>query len=74
MIYVHGFGFPRHRGGPMFYADTVGLPVVLDRVRRYREALGDHWRPAPSLERLAQTGGTFYGWSGFGRSVAPAQM
>ena len=74
VIYVHGFGFPRHRGGPMFYADAVGLPVVLDRVRRYRDTLGDHWRPAPLLERLAQTGGAFYGWSGFGRSVAPARM
>src|SRR5579872_6343757 len=63
LIYVYGFGFPRHRGGPMFYADTVGLATVLDRVRRYREQFGDYWHPAPLLERLAQSGGTFYGWS-----------
>jgi 3-hydroxyacyl-CoA dehydrogenase len=61
VIYVHGFGFPRHRGGPMFYADTVGLPTVLARVRQYRDQLGDHWRPAPLLERLVAEGKTFYG-------------
>src|SRR4029453_9348203 len=33
IIYVYGFGFPRHSGGPMFYADTVGLPTVLARVK-----------------------------------------
>ena len=37
--------FPRHRGGPMFYADTVGLPTVLARVKEYREQFGDYWRP-----------------------------
>jgi 3-hydroxyacyl-CoA dehydrogenase len=61
VIYVHGFGFPRRRGGPMFYADTVGLPTVLARVRQYRDQLGDHWLPAPLLERLAAQGKTFYG-------------
>jgi 3-hydroxyacyl-CoA dehydrogenase len=62
VIYVYGFGFPRHRGGPMFYADTVGLPLVLDRVRQYRDQLGEHWRPAPLLERLAASGKSFYDW------------
>ncbi len=61
VIYVYGFGFPRHRGGPMFYADTVGLPTVLERIRRYHDQLGDHWLPAPLLEHLAHTGRTFYG-------------
>ncbi len=61
VIYVHGFGFPRYRGGPMFYADTVGLPTVLGRVREYRERLGPHWRPAHLLERLAAEGRGFYG-------------
>ena len=42
VIYCNGFGFPRHRGGPMFYADTVGLPTVLTRVRQYREQMGDY--------------------------------
>ena len=84
VIYVYGFGFPRHRGGPMFYADTVGLRTVLDRVRHYRAQFGDYWEPAPLL-RLAAAGGRFTVGarkneahpfpnlsSGFGRSVAPA--
>ena len=61
VVYVHGFGFPRHRGGPMFYADTVGLPTVLARVKTYREQFGDYWRPAPLLERLANEGRGFHG-------------
>ncbi|PYT24108.1 MAG: 3-hydroxyacyl-CoA dehydrogenase [Acidobacteria bacterium] len=69
VIYVQGFGFPRHRGGPMFYADTVGLPVVLGRVREYRDRFGDYWTPAPLLERLAASGGTFYGWSAERRGI-----
>ncbi|MGQ0733666.1 MAG: 3-hydroxyacyl-CoA dehydrogenase NAD-binding domain-containing protein [Acidobacteriota bacterium] len=60
VIYCHGFGFPRHRGGPMFYADTVGLPAVLARVKEYREQLGDHWAPAPRLEQLAAAGRGFH--------------
>jgi 3-hydroxyacyl-CoA dehydrogenase len=63
VIYVYGFGFPRYRGGPMFYADTVGLQTVLGRIDRYREQFGDYWQPAPLLEKLAASGGTFYGWS-----------
>jgi 3-hydroxyacyl-CoA dehydrogenase len=54
VIYCHGFGFPRHRGGPMFYADTIGLPTVLERVNSYRERFGDYWTPAPLLVRLAR--------------------
>ena len=60
VIYCYGFGFPRYRGGPMFYADTVGLPLVLARVLEYRERLGDHWQPAPLLEKLAAEGRGFY--------------
>lgn len=60
VIYVHGFGFPRHRGGPLFYADTVGLPAVLARVNEYRARFGDYWRPAPLLERLVAEGRGFY--------------
>jgi 3-hydroxyacyl-CoA dehydrogenase len=60
IIYAYGFGFPRHTGGPMFYADTVGLPTVLARVRAYRERFGDYWSPAPLLERLVAEGRGFY--------------
>ena len=61
VVYVHGFGFPRHRGGPMFYADTVGLPTVLDRVKQYRSQFGDYWEPAPLLEQLVAKGQGFHG-------------
>jgi 3-hydroxyacyl-CoA dehydrogenase len=61
VVYVNGFGYPRHRGGPMFYADTVGLPTVLGRVKEYRRQFGDYWRPSPLLEKLANEGGSFYG-------------
>jgi 3-hydroxyacyl-CoA dehydrogenase len=61
VIYVHGFGFPRHRGGPMGYTDEVGLPAVLARVNEYRERFGDYWKPAPLLERLAAAGKSFSG-------------
>ena len=59
VIYCYGFGFPRHRGGPMFYAETIGLPTVLDRVKDYRARFGDYWRPAPLLERLVAEGRGF---------------
>ena len=60
VIYCYGFGFPRYRGGPMFYADTVGLPTVLARVHEYRARFGDYWEPAPLLERLVAEGRGFY--------------
>jgi len=60
VVYVYGFGFPRHRGGPMFYAETVGLPAVLARVNEYRARFGDYWEPAPLLERLVADGRGFY--------------
>jgi len=46
--------------GPMFYADTVGLPAVLRRIQNYRAELGDYWKPAPLLARLAAEGRGFH--------------
>ena len=60
VIYCYGFGYPRHRGGPLFYADTVGLPTVLARVHDYRRQFGNHWQPARMLERLVGEGRGFY--------------
>jgi 3-hydroxyacyl-CoA dehydrogenase len=60
VIYCYGFGFPRHRGGPMFFADTIGLPTVLERLRSYRDRFGDYWKPAPLLERLVAEGRGFH--------------
>ena len=59
-VWVNGYGFPAFRGGPLFHADTVGLPEVLGAIRRYHDTLGgDHWRPAPLLVRLVQEGRRF---------------
>jgi 3-hydroxyacyl-CoA dehydrogenase len=59
LIYVHGYGFPAWRGGPIYYADALGLDKVLARVRQFREAHDEHWAPAPLLERLAAQGNRF---------------
>jgi 3-hydroxyacyl-CoA dehydrogenase len=60
VVYVHGFGYPRHRGGPMFYADTVGLKTVLQRVEEYRQQFGDYWEPSPLLRQLAAANRGFH--------------
>jgi 3-hydroxyacyl-CoA dehydrogenase len=60
VIYCYGFGFPRHRGGPMFYAETIGLKTVLSRVHEYQARFGDYWEPAPLLERLDAESKGFY--------------
>jgi len=60
MVYLSGYGFPLHRGGPMFHAESVGLPKVLEAIRRYAQGRhGDAWKPAPLLERLAADGKGF---------------
>jgi len=62
MVYLTGYGFPLHRGGPMLYADTVGLTNVLDAMRKFgRGRHGEAWQPAPLLERLAGEGKGFNG-------------
>ena len=60
VIWIYGYGFPVWRGGPMFYADTVGLAVVRDRLAELAKATGDkRHMPAALLERLANEGATF---------------
>jgi 3-hydroxyacyl-CoA dehydrogenase len=62
MVYLSGYGFPLHRGGPMLYADTVGLPKVLEAMRGFAQGRhGDAWTPAPLLARLASEGKGFNG-------------
>ncbi|QIL71086.1 3-hydroxyacyl-CoA dehydrogenase [Diaphorobacter sp. HDW4B] len=56
VIYVNGYGFPAGRGGPLFYADTVGLPKVLERIREFHKAHGELWTPAPLFEKLVAEG------------------
>ncbi len=58
-IYLNGYGFPAYRGGPMWHADTVGLPKVYQRICEFQQQHGELWAPAPLLRRLAEAGKTF---------------
>ncbi len=63
VVFANGYGMPRHRGGPMIYADIVGLNKVYEAICKYRDRYGDlYWTPAPLLEKLAKEGKTFTGW------------
>ncbi len=65
VVWTSGYGFPRYRGGPMFYADTIGLKTLRDGMLRYRERFGPmHWEPAPLLTQLVGEGRTLADWSG----------
>ena len=59
IIYLTGYGFPTYRGGPMWYADSVGLPAVHQRITEFQARHGALWTPAPLLAHLASKGGTF---------------
>ncbi len=61
LVYLNGYGFPALRGGPMLYADTVGLPNVVRALRRFAAEPGADasWQPAPLLAQLAEAGKTF---------------
>ena len=63
VVYTAGYGFPRYRGGPMFYADTIGLKVIYDRILEFQRLLDpQYWTPAPLLEKLALAGSSFAQW------------
>jgi 3-hydroxyacyl-CoA dehydrogenase len=60
VIWVYGYGWPVYRGGPMFWADQIGLAAVRDRMLAFQKATGDaFWTPAPLLKRLADEGKGF---------------
>jgi 3-hydroxyacyl-CoA dehydrogenase len=59
IIYLNGYGFPAYRGGPMWYADAVGLDKVYRRISEFHQRHGELWEPAPLLKRLAEEGRTF---------------
>jgi len=61
-VYASGYGFPAYRGGPMFYADRVGLAHIHDRVTALHREHGQRWAPAPLLARLAREGSSFRDW------------
>ena len=58
-IYFSGYGFPSYRGGPMWYADTVGLRKIYNKIEEFHRKYGELWEPAPLLKRLALEGKTF---------------
>ena len=61
IVYINGYGFPAWRGGPMFYADTMGLKNVLQRIEGFEQAHGPElWEPASLLKKLAAAGKTFH--------------
>lgn len=63
VVYTAGYGFPRYRGGPMFYADTVGLKVIYDKIIEFQQTLDpQYWQPAPLLKKLALAGSSFAQW------------
>jgi 3-hydroxyacyl-CoA dehydrogenase len=67
VVWTAGYGFPRYRGGPMFYADTIGLPALLEGVHKYRDIFGPmHWQPAPLLVQLVEQGRTIAQWEAEG--------
>ena len=60
VVWVNGYGWPVYRGGPMFYGDLVGGPsVVLAKMKEFEAKMGDQFKPAPLLEKLAAEGKTF---------------
>jgi 3-hydroxyacyl-CoA dehydrogenase len=69
IIYINGYGFPAYRGGPMWYADTLGLKTVYQRILQFHNLHGETWEPAPLLKQLAEQGRTF---AEFGKPEAAA--
>ena len=59
VIYLTGYGFPAFRGGPMCWADSVGLRKIHERVLAFHRQHGARWEPAPLLARLARDGSSF---------------
>ncbi len=62
VVWTSGYGFPRHLGGPMFYADTLGLGHIAECIRAYHEKFGYYWRPARLIEHLAAENSKFEQW------------
>jgi 3-hydroxyacyl-CoA dehydrogenase len=63
VVWAAGYGFPRYRGGPLFYAQTIGLDTLLDGMRKYRDLFGPmHWQPAALLEELVRTNTSIAAW------------
>ena len=64
VVWIYGYGFPAFRGGPLRWADSVGLLTIVDDMREFAQVHGEAWKPAPLLHELAASGGTFGAWKG----------
>ncbi len=56
VMWLNGFGFPRYRGGLMYWADTIGVAEVYRQIQQWHQQYGERWAPAPLLRRLAESG------------------
>jgi len=59
IVYIFGYGFPWYQGGPMWWADTVGVKKIYEQILTWQKTLGNHWQPAPRLKEVAEKNGTF---------------
>lgn len=71
IVYVTGYGFPSKLGGPMYYADKIGLKNIYTDIQRFHEQFGFWWKPAPLLKQLAEEGSSFSAYQEAG-TPAPA--
>ena len=62
VVYIYGYGFPKYRGGPLYYADQVGIDNIYRDILALHQEYGDVWRPAPLLKKLAEEGSSFAAW------------
>jgi 3-hydroxyacyl-CoA dehydrogenase len=63
VVWTSGYGFPRYRGGPIFYAEEIGLKTLYEGMMKYRERFGAmHWEPAPLLKQLVESGQSVAQW------------
>ncbi len=59
VMWLYGFGFPRYRGGLMFWADTIGSKAICEQIERWHNELGARWKPSALLKEIADKGGKF---------------
>jgi 3-hydroxyacyl-CoA dehydrogenase len=59
VMWLHGFGFPRYRGGMMYWADGIGVKNVYDQIERWHQQYGERWAPSRLLRQLAESGTSF---------------
>jgi len=62
VVWLNGYGWPIYRGGPMHWADSIGLPKILAKLKEFQATMGDDWKPAALLETLVADGKGFKDW------------